>query len=61
MLAVVPLGPGLTLGILLTMRSFVLLEQAGPVALIVGLIFLAFGGSAYFVRQRVSRRDSRVR
>lgn len=43
---------GLTLGILITVMGLVLLEQVGPVALIVGLIFLAFGGAAFFMRQR---------
>lgn len=45
---------GLTLGILITIMGLVLLEQIGPVPLIIGLIFLAFGGTAFFMRQRPS-------
>lgn len=45
---------GLTLGILVTVMGLVLLEEAGPTPLIVGLVFLAFGGTAFFVRQRAS-------
>jgi len=43
---------GLTLGILITIMGLLLLDSLGPVALIVGLIFLAFGATAFFMRQR---------
>lgn len=43
---------GLTLGILLTIIGLVLLGEVGPVPLIVGLVLLAFGGAAFFTRQR---------
>lgn len=43
---------GLTLGILFTVMGLVLLEIVGPVPLIVGVIFLAFGGAAFFNRHR---------
>lgn len=43
---------GLTLGILLTVIGLLLLNQAGPAPLIAGLVLLAFGGAAFFTRQR---------
>lgn len=43
---------GLTLGILLTVIGLLLLDQAGPAALIAGLVLLGFGGAAFFTRQR---------
>lgn len=43
---------GFTLGVLLTGMGLLLLDQLGPSLLIVGLIFLAFGGGAFFSRHR---------
>lgn len=43
---------GLTLGILLSVIGLIVLDGVGPVPLIIGLVFLAFGGAAFFNRQR---------
>lgn len=43
---------GLTLGIILTAIGLITLQNVGPAPLIIGLILLAFGGAAFFTRQR---------
>ena len=45
---------GLIMGGLVTVAGLVTLDSAGPTVLIVGLIVLAFGGAAFFTRQRQS-------
>jgi hypothetical protein len=43
---------GLTLGVILTAIGLITLQSVGPVPLIIGLVLLAFGGAAFFTRQR---------
>ncbi|SFN65813.1 hypothetical protein [Mycetocola miduiensis] len=42
---------GLVLGGIVTLAGLAMLERSGPVALILGVIILAFGAGAFFTNQ----------